>query len=225
MEVSVRHNPSFAVARVALAGDEEIRAESGAMMATSGGVAVESKAQGGIMKSLKRSVLGGESFFITSFRAPPTGGWVDCAARLPGDVVVLDAAHGLNLTKGTYLCSAGTVQIDTAWGGFKNAFGGEGGFMIRAGGTGPVVCACYGALDAIDLVEGEQLVLDSGHLVAYTDGVTFQLRKVTKGMMQTLKSGEGLVFEFTGPGRVWTQSRNIDELIGWLTAALPFSRS
>jgi uncharacterized protein (AIM24 family) len=42
--------------------------------------------------------------------------------------------------------------------------------------------------------------------------------------MQTLKSGEGLVFEFTGPGRVWTQTRNIDELIGWLTAVLPFSR-
>jgi uncharacterized protein (TIGR00266 family) len=224
VEVSVRHNPSFAVARVALAGGEEVRAESGSMMATSGGVAVESKAQGGIMKSLKRSMLGGESFFITSFRAPETGGWVDAAARLPGDIVVLDAAHGLNLTKGTYLCSAGTVEIDTQWGGFKNVFGGEGGFMIRAAGTGPVVCAAYGALDAIDLAAGEQFVLDSGHLVAYTDGVSFTTRKVTSGLMQTLKSGEGLVFEFTGPGRVWTQTRNIDELVGWLTTVLPFSR-
>lgn len=224
MEVSVRHNPSFAVARVALAGGEEIRAESGSMMATSGGVAVESKAQGGFMKSLKRSMLGGESFFITTFRAPETGGWVDAAARLPGDIVVLDAAHGLNLTKGTYLCSAGTVEIDTQWGGFKNVFGGEGGFMIRAAGTGPVVCAAYGALDAVDLAAGEQFVLDSGHLVAYTDGVTFTTRKVTSGLVQTLKSGEGLVFEFTGPGRVWTQTRNIDELVGWLTAVLPFSR-
>ena len=224
MEVSVRHNPSFSVARVGLAPGEQIRAESGAMMATSGGVQVESKAQGGIMKSLKRSMLGGESFFITTFTAPQVGGWVDCAARLPGDIVVLDAAHGLNLTKGTYLCSAGTVQIDTQWGGFKNAFGGEGGFMIRAGGAGPVVCACYGALDTVDLAAGEQFVLDPGHLVAYTDGVTFNLRKVAKGVMQTLKSGEGFVFEFTGPGRVWVQSRNVDELVGWLTAVLPFSR-
>jgi uncharacterized protein (TIGR00266 family) len=225
VEVSVRHNPSFSVARVALAPGEVIRAESGAMMATSGGVQVESKAQGGIMKSLKRSVLGGESFFITTFTAPDGGGWVDCAARLPGDIVVLDAAHGLNLTKGTYLCSAEGVEIDTAWGGFKNLFGGEGGFLIRAGGQGPVTCACYGALDVIDLAEGEAFVLDSGHLVAYTDGTSFTTRKVTKGLMQTVKSGEGLVFEFTGPGRVWTQTRNIDELVGWLTAVLPFSRS
>jgi uncharacterized protein (TIGR00266 family) len=225
MEVSVRHNPSFAVARIALSPSEEVRAESGAMMATSGGVAVESKAHGGIMKSLKRSVLGGESFFITSYTAPEVGGWVDAAARLPGDIVVLDASHGLNLTKGTYLASAHTVEIDTSWGGFKNAFGGEGGFLIRANGTGPVVCACFGALDVVDLAEGEQFVLDSGHLVAYTDGVNFNLRKVTKGLIQTAKSGEGFVFEFTGPGRVWTQTRNIDELVGWLTAVLPFSRN
>ncbi len=224
MEVSVRHQPSFSVARVSLAGGEEIRAESGAMMATSGGVAVESKAQGGFMKSLKRSMLGGESFFITTFTAPEVGGWVDCAARLPGDIVVLDAAHGLNLTKGTYLCSAGGVEIDTQWGGFKNAFGGEGGFMIRAGGAGPVVCACYGALDTVDLAAGEQFVLDSGHLVAYTDGVTFTTRKVTSGLMQTLKSGEGLVFEFTGPGEVLTQTRNPSALVTWLTNVLPFSR-
>jgi uncharacterized protein (TIGR00266 family) len=225
MEVNVRHSPSFSVARVTMASGEQVRAEAGAMMATSGGVAVESKAQGGIMKSLKRSVLGGESFFMTHYTAPPEGGWVDCAARLPGDIVVLDAAHGLNLTKGTYLCSQHSVEIDTSWGGFKNAFGGEGGFLLRASGVGPVVCAAYGALDVVDLAAGEQFVLDSGHLVAYTDGVQFNLRKVAKGLMTTMKSGEGLVFEFTGPGRVWTQTRNIDELVGWLTAVLPFSRN
>jgi uncharacterized protein (TIGR00266 family) len=224
LEITVRHNPSFAVARAMLSPGEELRAESGAMMATSGGVEVESKAQGGFMKSLKRSVMGGESFFITTLRAPETGGWVDCAARLPGDIVVLDASHGLNLTRGTYLCSAISVEIDTAWGGFKNLVGGEGGFLIRATGQGPVTCACYGALDVVDLQAGEQLVLDSGHLVAYTDGVTYTTRKVAKGIMQTLKSGEGFVFEFTGPGRVWTQTRNIDELVAWMTAVLPFSR-
>jgi uncharacterized protein (AIM24 family) len=76
----------------------------------------------------------------------------------------------------------------------------------------------------VDLAAGEQIVLDSGHLVAYSDTATFVTRKVAKGLMQTLKSGEGLVMEFTGPGRVWKQSRNPDEFVGWLTAALPFTR-
>src|SRR5919205_959606 len=169
MQIQVRHNPSFAVARAIMAPGETVRAESGAMMATSGGVAVEAKARGGLMKSLKRSVLGGESFFMTTFTAPEAGGWVDCAARLPGDIFTLDASHGLSLTQGSFLCSGGDIEIETNWGGFKNMFGGEGGFMLRAQGTGPVAAACYGALDEIELQPGEQFVLDSGHLVAFSD--------------------------------------------------------
>src|ERR1700710_1215157 len=151
MEIQVRHSPSFAVARVSLGPGETCRAESGAMMATSGGVEVQSKAEGGFMKSLKRSVLSGESFFMTTFQAPEGGGFVDCAARLPGDITVFDAAHGISLTKGSYLCSDAAVEIDSSWGGFKNMWGGEGGFLVRATGAGPVAAACYGALDTIDL--------------------------------------------------------------------------
>jgi uncharacterized protein (AIM24 family) len=43
--------------------------------------------------------------------------------------------------------------------------------------------------------------------------------------MKSLKSGEGIVLEITGPGLVWTQSRNPNGLVTWLTAVLPFSRS
>jgi uncharacterized protein (TIGR00266 family) len=224
MQIETRHNPSFAVARMVLEPGEECRAEGGAMMAMSGGVEIEAKAEGGFMKSLKRSVLSGESFFMTTFKAPQAGGWVDCAARLPGDVMVFDVGEGLNITRGSYLCSASTVTIDTSWGGFKNMWGGEGGFLVRAGGAGQVAAACYGAHDIVDLAAGEQMVLDSGHLVAYTDGITFVTRKASKGLMNTLKSGEGLVMEFTGPGRVWKQTRNPQEFIAWLTEVLPFSR-
>jgi uncharacterized protein (TIGR00266 family) len=194
------------------------------MMATSAGVAVEARATGGIMKSLKRSMLGGESFFVTSYTAPQQGGWVDCAARLPGDCTVVDVDGALNISRGSYLCSAAGIEIDTKWGGFKSLAGGEGGFLVRATGQGPVVLACYGALDVLDLAAGESLVLDSGHMVAYSDGTQYELRKVAGGMIQSLKSGEGFVFEFAGPGRVWTQSRNPSEFINWLTSVLPFSR-
>src|SRR5919107_1187652 len=128
MQLSIKHNPAFAVVRAEIGADEEIRIESGAMMAMSGGVTLESKMEGGLKKGL-----------------------------------------------------------------------------VRATGTGQVVCACYGAMQTYDLAAGEQLVLDSGHLVAYEDTLTYTTRKVTSGLMQTLKSGEGLVFEFTGPGRVWAQ--------------------
>jgi len=225
MQVSIRHNPSFAVARCTLAGGETVRAESGAMMATSDGVGVQAQMQGGLMKSLKRSVLGGESLFVTTFTAPTQGGWVDVAANLPGDLIVRDvSAKPWNLSRGSYLSSEGGVEIDTKWGGFRNVFGGEGGFLIHASGSGQVVASCYGALDSVTLGAGEQLVVDSGHMVAFEDGIQMTLRRIS-GTMASLKSGEGVVFEFTGPGEVLMQSRNPGALITWLTQVLPFTRS
>ncbi|MFJ6988251.1 MULTISPECIES: TIGR00266 family protein [unclassified Streptomyces] len=224
MKVDVRHGPSFGVARVMLGAGEGVRAESGAMMATSAGVEVEARAEGGLLKGLKRSVLGGESLFVTRFTAGPEGGWVDLAANLPGDVVSLDLDGGVNLARGAWLASSGGVELDTKWGGFKNLAGGEGGFLVRAEGRGQVLVACYGALDEIVLADGERMVLDSGHLVAFDESVTYTTRKVTRGLVQTMKSGEGLVFEFSGPGTLWSQSRNPSALISWLTTRLPFSR-
>jgi uncharacterized protein (TIGR00266 family) len=224
MDVTVRHAPSFAVARCALAGGETVSAESGAMMATSAGVEIESSMRGGLKGALKRQVLGGESLFVSAYTAPAGGGWVDVAARLPGDVLVLPIDGAVNIGRGGWLASSEGIEIDSKWGGLKNLAGGEGGFLVRAAGHGTVVIAAYGAIDLVELGEGESFVLDSGHMVAYEDGLRVSLRKVAKGLVQTLKSGEGFVFEFGGPGRVWTQSRNPSEFVGWMSAELPGRR-
>ena len=156
MNVEVRHNPSFAVARVTLEPDEQLRAESGAMMATSYGIGMESSTQGGVMKGLKRSFLGGESLFITTYKAPAEGGWVDVAHHLSGDIVVagVTAESPMSITKGCWLASAAGIDLDTKWGGFKNMFGGEGGFLVHATGHGTILLACYGAIDTIGLRRG-----------------------------------------------------------------------
>jgi len=202
-----------------------MRAESGAMAATSAGVEIEAKVQGGLMKGLKRSMLGGESLFMTTLTAPAAGGWVDVAARLPGDAMVLPVGQGLNLTRGSYLASTTETEVDTKWGGFKTLGGGEGGFLLHLTGGGTVVTSSYGAIDQVDLGAGESIVVDSGHLVAFDPAVQFTTRKASKGVMNTLKSGEGFVMEFTGPGRIYTQTRNQASLVSWLTEELPFSRS
>ena len=164
---------------------------------------------------------------MTTYTAPDNGGWVDLAANLPGDLITRDLTgeKALFLSRGSWLAAGGAVDLDTQWGGFKNLFGGEGGFLIRLSGAGPVVLACYGALDVIKLAPGERLVLDSGHMVAYEEGVSMTLRRAVEGRnIQSLKSGEGFVFEFEGPGEVMTQTRNPGALVQWLTTVLPFSR-
>ena len=223
MRTTLRHSPSFAVARITLEPGEEVRAESGAMMATSAGVSITSSTQGGVMKGLKRSFLGGESLFVTTFTAPAGGGWVDVAHHLAGDVIEtgVSAEEPVSITRGCWLASSSGVNLDTKWGGFKNLFGGEGGFLVRATGDGPVLLACYGALDTISLGEGESVTVDTGHVVAFGHTVTSQIRKVAGGVIQTLKSGEGFVFDFTGPGWVMTQTRNPAALEAWIKQIMP----
>jgi uncharacterized protein (TIGR00266 family) len=222
MEIATRHTPAYGVARLTLTGGEQVRVESGAMMAMSSGVTLSSKAEGGIMKSLKRAALGGESFFVSTYTAPAEGGFVDVAARLPGDLssYTINPSQALFISKGSWMANEQTVTLNTQWGGFKNMFGSEGGFVLRAEGSGQVVFACYGALEVWNLQAGQHFTVDTGHMVAYEETVQMAIRKASGGLVQTFKSGEGLVFDFSGPGRVWTQTRNPNELLGWIGATL-----
>lgn len=226
MDIKVRHDPGFAIARVELGPEEPVKVEAGAMAAHSDGMTLQSEMSGGFLKSLRRAALGGESMFVTTYTAPGHGGWLDVAAVLPGQLHVIDLVPGrpFILTRGAWLCSASTVELDTRWGGFRQLLGGEGGFVAHASGSGPVLVACYGALDVVTLGPGERFTLDTGHLVAFEEGVQASLRKASAGMIQSLKSGEGFVFDFVGPGTVMTQTHNPNQLVGWLTSVLPFKR-
>jgi uncharacterized protein (TIGR00266 family) len=219
MQVELRHSPSFTVARCVLAPNEPMQAEGGAMIAHTAGVQLDAKSQGGVMAGLKRSMLGGGSFFVTTYTAPPQGGWVDVAGVLPGDTVEIDVTpeRPFFLRRGSWIANSYGVQVDTQWGGMANLFGGEGGFGFRASGQGQALVSIYGAVDVMDLEAGEVVTIDTGHVVAYDLGVRFQMRRAVRGRsIQSMKSGEGWVFDFTGPGRVLLQSRNPEAFAEWV---------
>ncbi|MGW5388274.1 TIGR00266 family protein [Nocardia sp. NPDC003963] len=218
MKVELRHNPSSTVARCVLAGGEPVRVESGAMVAHSAGVTLEAKAEGGILAGLKRSMLSGESFFVSTFTAPQQGGWVDVAPSLPGDMLALQIApdRPYFISRGGWIANSPGVQVESKWGGFANLFGGEGGFGLRASGQGEVVVGVFGAIDVIDLAPDEPVTIDTGHVVAYDLSIRFSIRRAVSGRsLQSLKSGEGLVFDFVGPGRVLLQTRNPSAFASW----------
>ena len=87
VHTDITSRPSFASARVTLAQGESVRAEAGAMLAMSAGVDIDTGTGGGMLKGLRRSVLGGESFFLNTFTATRGEGHVTLAPSLPGDVI------------------------------------------------------------------------------------------------------------------------------------------
>jgi uncharacterized protein (TIGR00266 family) len=225
MRFDISHQPSYAIVDAHMEPGELIRAEGGAMVSMDAGVTVETKARGGFLKSLGRSVLGGESFFLNTFRTD-SGGTIRLAPSLPGDMMVMEVSADapVMVQSGAYIAATEGLEVETKWSGAKTFFASEGAVMLRVVGTGQLVIASFGALDEWTLAEGETYTVDTGHLVTMTEGIGFDVRKVG-GWKSTLFSGEGLVVDLTGPGTFTTQTRSQDAFLSWLIPRLPSSNT
>jgi uncharacterized protein (TIGR00266 family) len=198
--------------------------EAGALVSMSYGVTLDTQATGGFLKSLGRSIFGGESFFQNRYKAPYNGGEVCVAPALPGDMFSLDLTDGekLIVQSGSYIASDTGISLDTKWGGAKTFFASEGLIMLVASGCGKLLLSSYGAIHEKNLHEGEKYTVDTGHLVAFTEGMGFDVKRIG-GLKSTFFSGEGLVVDLTGPGRVLLQTRSTDSFLAWLLPRLPKS--
>jgi len=220
MDVTIKHNPAFALAVVQMAANETIKVEPGAMVSHSDGISMATSAEGGLFGGLKRMVAG-ESFFQNTYTAPPSGGEITLAASLPGDARVLAIdGQDLLLKSGAYMSSESGVTIDASWGGAKGFFGGPGLVLLKVSGRGKVLIGAYGALEERVLAAGQRYTVDTGHIVSLDPSISFTLRK-SGGWKSTFLGGEGLVCELTGPGRVLMQSRSEEAFLGWLVPKLP----
>jgi uncharacterized protein (TIGR00266 family) len=214
MEHEILYRDAYPVARIRLSAGESITAVAEAMVSMSEGITIETSTGGGMLSGLKRR-LAGVSLFINTFHAS-SGGVVDFAPPLPGDIMHLALAGGtMFVGSGSYLASSGGISVDTQWAGAKGLFAKEGLFLIKVQGTGGLFLSGYGTIHEQRLGTGESQTIDNGYLVAFDEGVTWKLRRVG-GLKSTLFSGEGLVCSYTGPGRVLMQTRSHHALIAWL---------
>jgi uncharacterized protein (TIGR00266 family) len=224
MQISIDYRPSYATAKVALDPSEEIVVEAGAMVAMTD-LEMETKARGGFLKSLGRATLGGESFFLNTYKAPASGGKIYLAPALPGDMKVMEmTGQTLLVQSGGYIAASPGVNVETKWKGAKTFFASEGLVMLRVSGTGNLIIAAYGAIEEFELGPGEKFTVDTGHLVTFTKGMDFKVRKVGGGK-STFFSGEGLVVDLTGPGKATLQTRSQDAFLSWLSPRLKNSNA
>ncbi len=220
MEIDLQYRPSYSLAVVKLAANERIRAEAGAMVSMSASVAIETKAEGGLFKSLGRALLGGESFFQNFFQAGPEGGEVTLAPELPGDILVVELKENrLMVQAGSYMASETGVDLNGKV-SMKAFMAAEGVSMLEASGQGKLLLSSYGAIFERSLKDGEKYIVDTTHLVAFDASINVMTRPAG-GLKSTLLSGEGLVIEMTGPGKVYIQTRSPKALINWIIPQLP----
>ena len=192
------------------------------MVSMSANVELHSQMKGGVFGALKRAV-GGESAFVSTFTARGGAGEVTLAPGAPGDVTGIDMENqSFKVQSSSYLAGDTSLQVDTKFGGAKAFFGGEGLFVLEVSGSGLLLVSSFGAIHRKILRPGEQYVVDTGHLVAWEGHMQYNLRKAAKsGFFRSFVSGEGLVAEFSGPGELLIQTRNLAAFAGLLKPFFP----
>jgi uncharacterized protein (TIGR00266 family) len=193
---------------------DEVRAEAGAMTFMTDGIEMDARMQGGLLGSLKRKFLAGESLFLTYFRSKTASARVAFSGPYPGKIVRFPLQNSAVLCqRDSFLCAAGDIDVNIAFTKRLGAgfFGGEGFILQKLEGTGEVFVHSGGTILPMDLKPGERLRVDTGCLVAFDPSVDYDIEFVG-GIKTALFGGEGLFFAtMTGPGRIFVQT-------------LPFSR-
>ena len=199
---------------------QSIHLESGVMVYHDANMTIETiKSSSGLFKSMKR-LFAGEKFWINKFTAQEDG-IVGMAPNYPGDIMHIKVKQGdewVVFKNGFMACSSG-LEMDTKFKGMGKALIGTGKafqLVVRAEeDEEDLIISSLGGFMVRDLAEGETMRVDNDHFVAREKTVDWGHRTIG-GLKSTLFSGEGLVIEARGPGKVIFQTRSNIGFARWM---------
>lgn len=208
---------NFPVLVCTLDAGEKMITEGGGMSWMTPNMQMETSSNGGIGKMLGR-MMTKESLFQNNYTAQGGEGMIAFASSLPGEIVALDVAPGKEYVaqKSAFLASTAGVQLSTFFQKKLGAgfFGGEGFIMQKLSGTGTAFIEIDGAAMRYNLAAGQQLIVDTGHVVLMSASCSMDVVTV-KGVKNVLFGGEGLFNTVvTGPGEVVLQTLPVPKLAG-----------
>lgn len=223
MNYEILHEGAFAMLRVRLQRGERFKAESGAMVSMTPTVELKGSAEGGMLAGFGR-MLSGEKFFFQELTVAGGPAEILLSPSSIGSVeaVELDGSYSLYVQKDGFLAGTEGIQVHSKMQNLKKGlFSGEGFFIVEISGRGTVFLSSYGAIHALPLAAGEEVIVDNAHLVAWPQYMDYRIEKASQGWFSSVTSGEGLVCRFRGEGIVLIQSRNPQGFGQWVKQFIP----
>jgi uncharacterized protein (AIM24 family) len=174
-------------------------------------------------------MMTGQNLFISDYTykgEPGTSGTVCLGTDFPSKILRLNVEEyggKIICQKGALLCASHTIDIEMEFAkkmttGF---FGGEGFVLQGLTGEGDVFVKAGGTLIRRELEEGEQLRISSGCLVAFSNGVDYDVQMLS-GFKNVMFGGEGLfITTLTGPGTVWLQGQPPQRMVSEIARRVP----
>ena len=167
-------------------------------------------------------MLGGDTFFLSTYHTTDgRPGQIGLAPTHPGQLYIIDVepSNPWICAGGSYLGSTAGLQIDMQFQGMKGFVTGENLFFLEVSGSGQLVVNAFGRI--VQSAIEDEMTVDTGHLVAFEKSLHYNITKAGRSWFQSWLAGEGIVMNFSGHGRILTQSHNPKEFGTGLGPLLP----
>ena len=223
MKFSMDSQMQFPLVELSLNQGETVYIQRGSMVYHTPNVSLNTKLNasgsglGRFVKAVGRSMVSGESTFITQAVAESDNGNLALAPDTPGQVIALELGEKqYRLNDGAFLALDGTAFYTMERQSIGKAlFGGQGGlFVITTQGQGTLLANAFGSIKKIEL-QNQEITIDNAHVVAWSQSLDYNIH-LENGFWQSIGTGEGVVNTFRGTGEVYVQSLNLQSFAGSL---------
>ena len=189
------------ILEISLAGGETLTAEGDNVSWYTPGMDLETSTRGAL--------------FLTEYTAPPSGGFVAFATRMPGVIreLTIDPNDHFMVQQGSYLVSTRDVEVSVGLQQRLGAgiFGGAGLIFQRLAGHGTAWVELSGEIVEYELQAGQSMIVHPGHLALFRDGMDLQFATV-RGIKNKLFGDSMFMAQISGPGHIWLQSMTAAKL-------------
>ena len=230
MRFSMDSNMQFPLVELSLNQGETVFIQRGSMVYHTPNVTLNTQLNasgsglGRFVKAVGRSMVSGESTFITQAVAQSNNGYLALAPDAPGQVIPLQLGEKqYRLNDGAFLALDGTAYYTMERQSVGKAiFGGQGGlFVMTTQGQGTLLANAFGSMKRIEL-HNQEVTIDNAHVVAWSQSLNYNIH-LENGFWQSIGTGEGVVNTFQGTGEVYVQSLNLQTFAGSLSKFIPRS--
>jgi len=225
---------------VALTKGDRIYCESDAMVMMETTLDLKGSMNGGIGRALLRNLANGESFFQQQIEAVRGDGDCLLSPVSPGALQVLDVGkRQYLLNDGAFVAATSGTEMKVRTQSIGNAlFGQSGGFFVmETSGVRQVVVSGFGSMFELNVSPGKDMIIDNAHVVSCDDSLRYEISVTTstgtgvgigsmlRNMVNSFKSGEGIVLRFSGTGKINVCSRNRDAFVEWMKKEISGKKS
>lgn len=223
MKYEIKGSP-FPVATCYLEAGEQLITEGGGMSWMSPNMKMETTTNGGIGKAIGR-MFSHDKMFQNRYTSVGGNGMLAFTSCFPGEIKAIEIKPGEEIIcqKSAFLASTPGVNMSVFFRKKLSTglFGGEGFIMQKFNGEGLLFIEVDGTPVEYNLNAGEQIIIDTGHLVMMSASCKMDVKTVA-GMKNIVFGGEGIFNTVVeGPGRVILQTMPITKLAGTLSTYIP----